>query len=648
MLRSIRPPSRRSARAAVCLTMALFAARGSIDLAAAEPAAVAGNDAVTTPDLLVGKVVDAQGRPMANVVVTAINRNGDSFGAMPQARTNSDGRFRLEWGGAYEFGRMASLHVETDAKCCFEVNFLVTKGVTEVRVPTLVDSNVRGPADVGAGELAGIVVDEDGQPMEEVDVDVWDWAPGNRMQTNKQGLFRIPFLGRDEKVEVRFRKPGYSPETFVEQPTGVSGWIVVLGKETYVEGTVRDDEGRPAAGALVRANQGPKFATGSVYARVWSETKADDAGKYRLYLQPDEYELRVRTPDQGVVRITKQIISRGAHRLDVKLEPGVAFRATVVDAQSGEPVPNLRLWCWDQPDVEGRSDNNGLMLIHAMLPGRFEFNVEADGYTRWWSEDALSEWNRRSIDKAELGWQRNLDNLDFDLRPGMAPVKIVAEKGVRIRGRIVDPDGKPVAGATAAPALTGTGNSLTGDTRFSVTTKDDGTFDMLLPASNDAKYNLVAHDGKWQQWRTWANGVLPPIGTTPGQEINGVELKLTRPATVHGRVVDRSGKPVAFSEVRAHAADKLENRYYDPTTRTRKDGTFELKFIRPADQYIQAEPHFLVAEDAPKQTTKRLQLNAGQVVEGVELISVQPGLGLQINADETVEEAEAKAAEAGK
>ena len=53
-------------------------------------------------------------------------------------------------------------------------------------------------------------------------------------------------------------------------------------------------------------------------------------------------------------------------------------------------------------------------------------------------------------------------------------MEIVVEKGVRIRGRVVDPDGKPVVGATVAPALTGTGNSLTGDTRFSVTSKDGG------------------------------------------------------------------------------------------------------------------------------------------------------------------------------
>ena len=85
-----------------------------------------------------------------------------------------------------------------------------------------------------------------------------------------------------------------------------------------------------------------------------------------------------------------------------------------------------------------------------------------------------------------------------------------------------------------------------------------------------------------------------------------------------------------------------------PRPALKKDGNFELKFIRPAAQYIQAEPHFLVAEDAPKQTTKRLQLDAGQVVEGVELVSVELAPGLQINPDESVEEEEAKAAEAGK
>ena len=197
---------------------------------------------------------------------------------------------------------------------------------------------------------------------------------------------------------------------------------------------------------------------------------------------------------------------------------------------------------------------------------------------------------------------------------------VVLEKSVHIRGRVVDPDGNPVAGATAAAALTGSGNSLTGDDRFSVTTGADGTFEMELPASNGAEYNLMAHDGKYQQWRKWANGTLPPIRTKPGQKIEGVDIQLTRPATVRGRVIDERGKPVAYREVRAHAADKLENRYYDPTVKTNQHGVFELPFIRPGEQYIQAAPFLMVAEQGPADARKTVTLEAGQTVEGIELI----------------------------
>src|SRR4051812_21607083 len=86
-------------------------------------------------------------------------------------------------------------------------------------------------------------------------------------------------------------------------------------------------------------------------------------------------------------------------------------------------------------------------------------------------------------------------------------------------GGVHDPDGKPVAGATVAAAHTGTGNSITGDTRFSVLTGKDGAFLITLPASGNVKYNLEAHDGAHGQWRYWANGVVPPIQTNPGDEL---------------------------------------------------------------------------------------------------------------------------------
>jgi hypothetical protein len=187
-----------------------------------------------------------------------------------------------------------------------------------------------------------------------------------------------------------------------------------------------------------------------------------------------------------------------------------------------------------------------------------------------------------------------------------------------VTGKVLDPDGKPVAGATVAPALTGTGNSLTGDTRFSVKTDKDGGFRVVLPASGDREYNLIAHDGEYQQWRTWANGVRPPFRTRPGEAIDGVELRLDRPAVVRGRVTDAKGQPIAGREVRASAADRLENRYYDPTATTAADGTYELKFVRPGEQFIQVAPFWLDARQAPEGTSRTETLAAGEAKAGVD------------------------------
>jgi hypothetical protein len=268
--------------------------------------------------------------------------------------------------------------------------------------------------------------------------------------------------------------------------------------------------------------------------------------------------------------------------------------------------------------VEGISDAEGNLVISGLIPGPFQFDVEARGYARWWSEECSEIHARRQIEQS--GWQRNFDYLPFDLQTGMKPVTITMEKGVRIRGRIVDPNGRPVAGATAAPALTGTGNSLTGDTRFSVKTAADGSFEMLLPASGARDYNLTAHDGDYGEWRNWANGVAAPLRTKAGEEIEGVELRLSKSAAVRGRVVDAQGKPVADRDVRVQAMDRRENRYYDPTVRTNAEGLFEIKFIRPGEHFVQVSP-FGDPEIMPQGSTRFVKIAEGQTIESQELLA---------------------------
>lgn len=439
-------------------------------------------------------------------------------------------------------------------------------------------------------EFYGHVIDENDNPIEGVLVDAWTWYKGNETYTDANGFFRLDGLKGTKTIEVRFSKDGYSPRLIVRQPLGVRDAVVVLDDRTYFEGSVTDVAGSPVGGARIRAAQGPKRAEGVLITDVWTETISNDDGTYRLYVQPDKYDIQVKAP-QGVARYEDVNIVKGqAETFDIVLDAGLTFRAKFLDIETNEPVAGVRLWHWQHKDVNAVSDKAGLIEIPGMLPGKFEFELEGGEYMRWWSANCVSEWNRFKIDSDRGGWQRNFDDLDFDIQPGMDQVTIFVERGVHIRGKVLDPQGNPVGGLTVAPALTGTGNSITGDTRFSVETKQDGTFDMLLPASKDRQYNLVAHDGKYGEWRQWANGVAEPIRTTPGEQIDGVVLRLTVPATVRGKVIDKSGKPVADREVRASASDKNGKPILQPHHTYRPQRSFRAEIHLPRRALYSGRP----------------------------------------------------------
>jgi protocatechuate 3,4-dioxygenase beta subunit len=585
-----------------------------------------------------GTVVDAAGAPVAGARVVGVCEGSRCVPfAGAEAVTDARGAFRLPagWNNTIPAGQVARLLIRLRDGAEHEAAARpAADGAVAVRLNAVVAAPapaesprgavaVEGPREVSADELAGVVVDRNGRPIEGVEAHAWHWVPGHVTRTDAEGVFRLRFpdlpgLPKDERIEVRFRKEGYETQFHLDRVRGQAGWVVVLGDDTYFEGRVLAPDGAPAAGASIRADSGPRRARGFVLSECYTETISGNDGRYRLHVEPGSYDIQVRVPGVGVARLKEVIDARQVVKRDIALEPGVTFVARFVDHATGRPVEGVKLSHWQKPGIEGTSGPDGRVEIRDVPPGKYpRFQVEADGYARWWSDAALSPWSRFQKD-AGRGFQRNFDGLDFEVTPGMAPVAVELERAATVRGRVTDPDGEPVAGATVAPALTGTGNSLTGDTRFSVETDRDGRFTMRLPASGDRDYNLVAHDGKHNRWRAWANGVLPPFRTKPGEEVDGVELRLTRPATVRGRVTDAAGQPVAGREVRASAADRLENRYYDPTTRTDADGRYELKFIRPGEQYIQVAPFWLDARQAPEGTSRTVTLEEGQVEGGVD------------------------------
>ncbi len=475
--------------------------------------------------------------------------------------------------------------------------------------------------------LSGRVVDEAGKAIQGASVDAFHWYPGNETKTDASGAFRLsnsnperPLFEADEKIEITFSAPGYTPRYIAVQPLGKMTRPVVLSRATFIQGTVRDGAGKPVANAKVRAVAGPFYGDGVQITEVPYTTTSDAQGRYKLFLQSDTYELFV-LGTKGVSRTAGIVLSPGKSLVkNIALQPGATFRARVVDSLTKKPVKGVKLV--SRSDFDAQSDANGIIQIPNMFSGLFGWSVEAPGIARWWSEEASNQYERKSKDDGHK-FQRNFDELHFQIASKMAPVTIVVELGVKISGRVLDPDGKPVAGATVAPALTGTGNSLTGDTRFSVRTNAKGQYNGLFPAGHEREWNLIAHDGDYDQWRKWANVSMSPFKTQAGQEVKNFDLKLQRPVVVTGFVVNKAGLPVAHAEVRAVQADKLANRYYDPTVETDAKGRFQLRFVSPGKHFVQVAPFWLSAEEAPDGSSKTIEVKEGKPVDVGTLTQVE-------------------------
>jgi len=492
----------------------------------------------------------------------------------------------------------------------------------------------QAPQSIEPTELAGIVVDASGKPLAGVTVDIWTWHAGDETTTDENGVFRIKPESENgrKKVEVRWTKPGFSPHYVAQQNVGVKDLVVTLDSKTFIDGTITAIDGTAAANVTIVASQQNIQGDGVMIGEVPTETSTDAEGKFRLYLFPDKYLIRVSSP-QGVARIEGVTLNTGESiTKDIALHPGLRFEAIVRDATSGEPFEGLVLSSYKQTQYRGSSDAQGRIVIEGMLPGDFEFAVGAGEELefrgmeyfgngplgRWWSPDATLP--HQQLEQVDGQFQFNLDGLTFDLKTDLPPVEIFVEAGVEFSGHVYDPDGKPLAGATVAPAKTGSGNSLTGDTRYSVTTKEDGSYRVIMPAGKDFQYNLMAFDGEYGQWRKWGSVVREPLETTPAQKVTDYDFTLTRGATVRGKVTSPDGADAPSRHVRAHGTDLLGNRYYDPTVEVQKDGTFELGGLHPGEHWIQVEPFWRTAADAAAGTSVTITVKDGEVREGIELI----------------------------
>ncbi len=412
-------------------------------------------------------------------------------------------------------------------------------GVQLTAQETSSESPSASPAEAAAAAAAGAelrpmrirVLDRDGSPVVEAGVTVRAMtnAPYGpvRYRTDDEGVAVIKVPDHENlDLQLLFWSEGRVSVGAVWRGTAVemavpSEFTVEMEPGTSFGGIVRDERGKPIPGAEVSVD-GRKETRGEILWYSIHETlTTDENGKWECHRMPADlagYEVtfKVRHSDFAstpAINYTSLALDKlRDHSAVLVMQTGLAMEGTVTDPD-GRPVAGAMVGQFADylsKVADTTTDENGNYRLDACDPGEYVLAVVADGYAPNSRRVTLSESER-----------------SFDLQ---------LQQGARIQLKIVDDDGKPLAGAVVSTTFDRAIQYLDNSYRASL--------------GNDR--NLVADaEGRWS--RLWIAGdelnfyiKKEGFGTVnktfkPDEQEQIVTLKAGS-WSVSGRVVDHETK----------------------------------------------------------------------------------------------------------
>lgn len=331
-----------------------------------------------------------------------------------------------------------------------------------------------------------------------------------------------------------------------------------------ISGRVVYPDGLPAAGIEVFAQ---------AYAGMgWDRDTTAPYGGYRLVgLSPDTYNVMVDDPSGEWIAVAVEglSIARGqdAAAGDIALTRGAIVQGTVVDDETGEPIPGVYIGSYGPHRPRSTAAIIGTRTDER---GRYRLRVAPGKSYVYISGPPRAYLSPRGGVDAVLE-EGETEMIDFELT-----------KGETVSGIAVDEESRPAAGArlviNVVPKPTGeprvgvvpTGSTMVGD---------DGGFAFL--GLEPGKATLAA-SGEWRL-------VEPEEFAVPPEEPLRVVLRRLEMLTLSGRVVTAAGDPLPGVTVSAEV--RTPERPEMPAVRTREavsgsDGAFAISDLRPDAEVI--------------------------------------------------------------
>jgi hypothetical protein len=217
---------------------------------------------------------------------------------------------------------------------------------------------------------------------------------------------------------------------------------------------------------------------------------------------------------------------------------------------AGEPVAGATVWAlWDNRGCSApgcfpvthktQTDDKGAYSIADIeMPGNWLLSASAPASLKppESSDDRRLGWTQTfygNVTDPQLGARIAVraagDLFNLDIKLAAAPMR-------RVRGRVTDPGGK-----AAAKALVIVGKGF--GTNLATVTANDGTFEFA--SVPDAEWRIAAHAAPAGTEKLWVSRTL----TVKGHDPEAIELRLTEPFALHGRIVVDLPKGIAAPDL---------------------------------------------------------------------------------------------------
>jgi len=522
-----------------------------------------------------GKVVDAEGRPIAGAKVSLREvADGEVDSAYDvklheETTTAANGAFSLD----------APRRARYDRGCVTaqRQGYAIGWAYLEMNQDQQHDLVLGEPQ-----QLSGVVVDQDDLPVPEADVFVATGRYGKREEqqyllgpiarrllattTDAAGRFTVGALPDYATFELGAQKAGYatmtsydmsqrSQETLQFTP-GQTDIKLTMPVEAKIAGRVVErDNGRPMPGVVITTRSSrmlPHFQPAPVIS--------EQDGTFQIdALLPDSHTLNLARPAEElpdwIANPVTVTLDAGQVQGDVKIEAckGGILEVLVTEATTNKPISqasvSLSASGPDRKYFHGSSDDEGLARIR-LMPGAYQLQgVYKQGY---------SQERRQETVTIEDGVTKRIART----LTGMP----------KIRGVARDPAGQPVEGATLKILPAG---------REEVRSDSEGRFEIIWDPGfwgdrEETVFCLVAR----HEQRNLATA------TEIGEDTHTLDVELEPGVTLTGKVTDPEGKGIAGARVRTML--RLSN-WGSTLTRdqaeTDAEGNFQIAAIPPDHRY---------------------------------------------------------------